>query len=141
MSPRWLAWHVFCAVLIAGLVGMGVWQWSVATAPTTPGGPANLNLRNLVYAFQWWIFAAFGVWFWFRFIRDQRDSELAVSAAAEVVDGTDADGAGSKSLDSRPDQVPAEAGDQPISLDAPVAARAQRAQGAPAESADRNGGE
>lgn len=122
---------------------MGIWQWNVATAPRTPGGPANLNLRNLVYAFQWWIFAAFGVWFWFRFIRDQRDAELATAAAVEAVGDDDRDrraarGAGSEPSIGRVDQAPVEAVDQPISLDAPAAARAQRAQGAASDPVDRS---
>ncbi|MGV1035995.1 MAG: hypothetical protein ACOYD0_03070 [Candidatus Nanopelagicales bacterium] len=142
LSPRWLAWHVFCVLLIAGLIGMGIWQWNVATAPRTPGGPANLNLRNLVYAFQWWIFAAFGVWFWFRFIRDQRDAEIAVAAAVEGVDGAEgdrevADGGDFESSPSHINQVPVQVDDQPISLDAPAAARAQRAQGTTSDSVDR----
>ena len=143
MAPRWLAWHVFCVLLIAGLIGMGIWQWNVATAPRIPGGEANLNLRNLVYAFQWWIFAAFGVWFWFRFIRDQRDAELAAAAAVEGFDGAEddrkvADVGGSESYRRPADQAPVQVDDQPISLDAPAATRARRAHGAPSDSVDRN---
>ena len=59
--PAVLVLAASSVLLIAGLIGMGIWQWNVATAPRIPGGEANLNLRNLVYAFQWWIFAAFAM--------------------------------------------------------------------------------
>ncbi|MDH2427948.1 SURF1 family protein [Sphaerisporangium sp. TRM90804] len=36
-------------------------------APTEAGG---FNWRNLAYAAQWWIFAAFAVFMWFHFVRD-----------------------------------------------------------------------
>ncbi|GAA5044492.1 cytochrome oxidase assembly protein ShyY1 [Thermocatellispora tengchongensis] len=35
--------------------------------PTVPGG---FTWRNLAYAAQWWIFAAFAVFMWFHFVRD-----------------------------------------------------------------------
>lgn len=39
-------------------------------------GEPEVSIRNLVYAIQWWIFAAFAAWFWFRYLRDQRDAEM-----------------------------------------------------------------
>ena len=47
--------------------------------PAAAGGPAvvppptasgSLDWRNLSYAIQWWIFAAIGLLFWFRLVRD-----------------------------------------------------------------------
>ena len=37
--------------------------------PTTPG--SELNLQNLAYAAQWWIFGAFAVLLWLRMVRDE----------------------------------------------------------------------
>ncbi|GEL96596.1 SURF1 family protein [Cellulomonas terrae] len=37
--------------------------------PTMPG--AGLNLQNLAYAAQWWIFGAFAVLLWLRLVRDE----------------------------------------------------------------------
>ena len=37
--------------------------------PTTPG--AGLNIQNLAYAAQWWIFGAFAVLLWLRMVRDE----------------------------------------------------------------------
>lgn len=33
--------------------------------------PAGIQLRNLFYAWQWWIFAAFAVFIWGRYLRDE----------------------------------------------------------------------
>lgn len=77
MSRRWVPWHLFCAAAVVLMVWAGVWQWDVAFSEIDANGVPTLNPRNLVYALQWWVFAAFGTWFWFRFLRDQRDAELA----------------------------------------------------------------
>lgn len=49
----------------------------VAVPPPTEG--VGFNWRNLAYALQWWIFALFGVYMWFHFVRDalrgQRERE------------------------------------------------------------------
>jgi len=37
--------------------------------PTTPG--AGLNVQNLAYAAQWWIFGGFAVLLWLRMVRDE----------------------------------------------------------------------
>ena len=42
-----------------------------APAPAQlPAGEPGLALRNLSYALQWWLFAAFGLFFWYRLVRD-----------------------------------------------------------------------
>lgn len=84
LARRWVPWHVFCLAAVVFMVMAGGWQWEVAFSDISADGTTGFNARNLVYAFQWWIFAAFGVWFWFRFLRDQRDAELAeISSAAD----------------------------------------------------------
>jgi surfeit locus 1 family protein len=35
-----------------------------------PALPTGLTLRNAAYALQWWLFAAFGVWMWWKMVRD-----------------------------------------------------------------------
>ncbi|WP_456787437.1 SURF1 family protein [Cellulomonas sp. P5_C5] len=52
--------------------------------PTKPG--AGLNIQNLAYAAQWWIFGAFAVLLWLRLVRDEaRGSgpEAVVSPAGD----------------------------------------------------------
>jgi cytochrome oxidase assembly protein ShyY1 len=43
---------------------------AVVPAPTPPTDHAGL--RNVAYAFQWWIFAAFTLWMWTRMVQDAR---------------------------------------------------------------------
>jgi cytochrome oxidase assembly protein ShyY1 len=40
----------------------------------------SLDLQNLSYAFQWWLFAAFAVVFWAKVVRDRHRSELEDAA-------------------------------------------------------------
>lgn len=51
-------------------------------------GSGSVNLQSLSYAFQWWLFAAFAVFVWWRVVRDQRDSENAALAVAEAPQGS-----------------------------------------------------
>lgn len=61
--------------------------------PVTPASlpqPSDLtSLRNLAYAFQWWIFGAFAVFMWWRWCSDEvkRVTEAAQAEAAEVEEG------------------------------------------------------
>jgi cytochrome oxidase assembly protein ShyY1 len=67
----------------------------VATAQRpVPAGPApaavradppsggELDLRNLSYALQWWLFAAFGLFFWWRIVRDDHRGRAGEPAEA-----------------------------------------------------------
>lgn len=45
----------------------------VARVPT-PLGDTGIQLRNAAYALQWWVFAGFAVWFWWRMVRDESRS-------------------------------------------------------------------
>jgi cytochrome oxidase assembly protein ShyY1 len=48
-----------------------------APAPAQlPAGEPGLALRNLSYAVQWWLFAAFGLFFWYRLVRDDHRGRL-----------------------------------------------------------------
>jgi len=45
--------------------------------PPTTGGGGGLNLQNLAYALQWWIFGVFAVALWGRMVRDETHDRLA----------------------------------------------------------------
>ncbi|WP_167586197.1 SURF1 family protein [Kineococcus rubinsiae] len=58
----------------------------LAVPPTDPGQASRrLDWRNLAYAAQWWVFAAFTVVVWRRALRDDR--ELAAERAGDVPGG------------------------------------------------------
>ena len=128
LHSRWIPWHVMCIVLISLLIAAGVWQWNVAF-----DDESGVNMRNLVYAIQWWIFTAFGAWFWWRFLRDQRDAELAAvqEAAANAPDGQMGPSAGSSASAGSSGQA---SQDIPISLEGSADERRARARGRQFES-------
>jgi cytochrome oxidase assembly protein ShyY1 len=41
-----------------------------------PQPPAGLAFQNLSYALQWWLFSAFGIFFWWRLVRDDHRGTL-----------------------------------------------------------------
>lgn len=51
--------------------------------PAPPTGGGGLKWRNTAYALQWWIFAAFAAYMWFRMVRDDADQDKAAQDAAE----------------------------------------------------------
>lgn len=62
LTPRWLAWHVLAVVLAVACVRLGLWQWHRARATG--------SMQSMGYALQWPAFAAFGLFFWWRTVRD-----------------------------------------------------------------------
>ena len=62
LTPKWVAWHVLAVVLAITFVRLGLWQWHRAQATG--------SAQSMGYALQWPAFAAFGVFFWWRTVRD-----------------------------------------------------------------------
>ncbi len=62
LTPRWLSWHLFAVVAVAGMCWLGDWQFRRAMAG---------NSLSWAYTFEWPIFAIFGVVFWVKTIRDE----------------------------------------------------------------------
>ena len=92
-------------------------QQAPATVPAPvpaqlPPPDPGLAWRNLSYALQWWLFAAFGLFFWYRLVRDDHLGRLAPPPAATTpARGPDADPAdpgpaGPSPADRDPGQVP-----------------------------------
>ncbi len=54
--------------------------------PPPTVGEGGLQWRNAAYALQWWIFAAFAAYMWFRMVRDdaERDRREAVPVTAQA---------------------------------------------------------
>lgn len=62
VTPRWLSWHLFAVVAVAGMIWLGDWQLRRALAG---------NTLSWAYTFEWPIFAIFGVVFWVKTVRDE----------------------------------------------------------------------
>ena len=71
LAKRWIPWHVFCFAAAGVMIWLGLWQWNVAGAPHPAGAPIS-SWRNYAYAVNWWIFGGVALWFWWRFMRDQK---------------------------------------------------------------------
>jgi len=58
----------------------------LSSIPPTSGS-GRLALQNLSYAVQWWLFAAFGVFFWYRLVRDDRRGLLEARGTDPCAEG------------------------------------------------------
>ncbi|GAA3829556.1 SURF1 family protein [Sphaerisporangium flaviroseum] len=67
-------------VVATAPVSSGAATRLVAVPPPSEGG--GFTWRNLAYAAQWWIFAAFAVFMWFHFVRDAVRTARAGAAPA-----------------------------------------------------------
>lgn len=81
LQQRWLPWHLLWLVAVAGCVWLGMWQLQAAMAPQPEGADTQV-WRNYAYALNWLVFAVVALWFWWRFMRDQRAVELAAAGEA-----------------------------------------------------------
>jgi hypothetical protein len=76
VTPRWLSWHLFAIVAVAGMIWLGDWQLRRAMAG---------NALSWAYTFEWPIFAIFGVVFWIKTIRDELHPPVPDEARAAQV--------------------------------------------------------
>jgi hypothetical protein len=82
IAPRWLAWHAFVVVAVAGMLWLGVWQFRRAE-----GG----NALSWAYTFEWPVFAVFGLVFWVKTLLDEaKPKQAAPDGAAAAAAGTPA---------------------------------------------------
>lgn len=57
----------------------------IQTFPPPEPASGGLQIRNLGYAIQWWLFAGFAVYMWWRMVRDDYRDEQALSSVADNV--------------------------------------------------------
>jgi hypothetical protein len=74
--PRWLGWHAFTVVAVAGMLWLGDWQFHRAES----GNPLSW-----AYTFEWPVFAVFGVVFWAKTIFDESRSPGAGDREADEI--------------------------------------------------------
>lgn len=65
--------------------------WTPTLVPSPGFGEGGIEWRNLAYALQWWFFAAFAVYMWFRMVREDaqgpREFAEPISAGAAPAEG------------------------------------------------------
>jgi hypothetical protein len=69
LAPKWWLLHVTVLLVVAGMLRLGLWQWHRAESGS--GG-----LQNYAYAFQWPVFAVFGLVLWIRTLVEESRREL-----------------------------------------------------------------
>jgi hypothetical protein len=76
VQPRWLVWHAFVVLSTAGMFFLATWQLHRAESG---------NELSWAYTFEWPLFAAFTVFFWFKSLRDElRGPGSAASAGSDL---------------------------------------------------------
>jgi hypothetical protein len=108
LTPRWVGWHLFAVLAVAGMMWLGDWQFRRAESG---------NVLSWAYTFEWPVFAVFGVVFWIKTIRDElKPSEQggARSAAVQLPAGVGS-AAGARSDQAGADD---EGGDDPADTEA-----------------------
>jgi surfeit locus 1 family protein len=90
-------YRVYDAFVVQASVDSGVVP-SPAPAVVQPPAPPtdHAGLRNVAYAFQWWIFAAFTLWMWARMVQDARRSVDEADPDSPDPDADDPDQAGER---------------------------------------------
>jgi cytochrome oxidase assembly protein ShyY1 len=68
-------YRVYDAFVVQTAVDSGVVPSPAPETVVPPAPPTDhAGLRNIAYAFQWWIFAAFTLWMWVRMVLDAHRS-------------------------------------------------------------------
>ena len=68
--------------VIARTAGHGTDRLTAVTPASLPQAPASTNLRNLLYAVEWWAFGGFAVFMWWRWCRDEVTRVTGVPSSA-----------------------------------------------------------
>lgn len=75
LSPKWWGLHLFVAAMVLLFLRLGLWQWHRAQSPS--GG-----IQNYAYAFQWPLFAGFGLVLWWKTLRIEVAGEADENGAS-----------------------------------------------------------
>ncbi len=75
----------------------------------TPVADTGLKWRNLAYALQWWIFAGFAAYMWWRMVRDDLEAAREALSAGEGEGGAAGRGGGDDAAPAEPEPHPGSA--------------------------------
>lgn len=62
--------HLAALAFSYAFAALGWWQWERRIRLNPETGVELIDWQNTFYAFQWWFFAVFAVWFWWKFLSD-----------------------------------------------------------------------
>ncbi len=96
VSKRWLPRHALLLAAIAVCLLLGRWQLSRADAG---------NARSVGYAFEWPLFAAFAIWWWWRVMRLELHPPAPAEPMAEPRTAVRSVGMGAAAAPDEPDDV------------------------------------
>ena len=65
LSPAWVARHAVATALVVAFALLGRWQWQ------TGREAGHWDFQNLTYAVQWWLFGAFVLYAYGRWIYEE----------------------------------------------------------------------
>jgi surfeit locus 1 family protein len=78
-------YRVYDAFVVLASVDSGTTPAPAPVVVPPPSPPTDhAGLRNVAYAFQWWIFAAFTLWMWARMVLDAYRSDGSAGGEAEA---------------------------------------------------------
>ena len=70
-EPKWIGFHLLTLIAFLACMQLGVWQWQRRHRVDEITQVVSFSSRSFIYAFQWWCFAGFAIWFWYRFFKDE----------------------------------------------------------------------
>jgi len=70
-EPKWIGFHLLTIISFFACAQLGFWQWDRRNRFDEISQTLTFSSRNFLYAIQWWLFAAFVLWFWYRFFKDE----------------------------------------------------------------------
>ena len=82
LRPGWLLLHAFTVAAVITMILLGRWQLHVSERK-------HFDIQNFGYTIQWWLFASFAAFFWWRIVRDAAQRREGTAAPAEPEDVPD----------------------------------------------------
>ena len=70
-EPKWIGFHLLTLIAFLTCIQLGFWQWDRRHRVDEISNLVTFSSRSFIYAFQWWCFAAFVIWFWHKFFKDE----------------------------------------------------------------------
>ena len=69
LRPGWLVLHLVTLAAVITMILLGRWQLHVSESK-------HFNIQNFGYTIQWWVFAGFTCFFWWRVMRDAAQRKI-----------------------------------------------------------------